>query len=57
MEIRQADGNSEYYGYDYAGNMTSATDGAGNTTIYEYSGTNQLAVMPDPAGGAGILPL
>lgn len=50
MEIRQADRNSEYYSYDYAGNITSATDGEGNTTTYEYNGINQLSVMTDPTG-------
>ena len=40
----------EYYSYDYAGNMTSSTDGNGNTTRYKYDRAGKLTAIIDPLG-------
>ena len=48
--IIKADGSTEYYSYDFAGNMTSSTDGEGHTTRYEYGRDGQIAAIVDPTG-------
>ena len=40
----------EYYAYDYAGNMTSSTDGEGRTTRYEYNRAGKISAIVDPTG-------
>ena len=48
--IVKADGSTEYYAYDYAGNMTSSTDGEGRTTRYEYNRAGKISAIVDPTG-------
>ncbi|WP_234018318.1 MULTISPECIES: DUF6531 domain-containing protein [unclassified Streptomyces] len=43
-------GYEESWGYDSAGNLTSHTDGRGNTTTYAYT-ANRLTSATDPTGG------
>ncbi|MFI7385966.1 LamG-like jellyroll fold domain-containing protein [Streptomyces sp. NPDC049813] len=46
---RSPGGVSTSYGYDRAGDVTSVTDGAGNTTryTYDYMGNQQKTTLPD----------
>ena len=48
--IVKADGSTEFYSYDFAGNMTSSTDGEGHTTRYEYGRDGQISAIVDPTG-------
>lgn len=50
--IQKPDGSTESYTYDYAGNITSTTDGNGGTITYEYNTLNQLSKITDQEGNA-----
>jgi len=47
-----ADGNAIGYGYDKAGNRTSATDALGHNTSYAYDALNRLIATTDALDGA-----
>ena len=44
-------GVTETWAYDGVNNITSYTDGAGNTSSYSYDGSNRLTSETDPLGG------
>jgi RHS repeat-associated protein len=46
-----ADGNAMGYGYDKAGNRTSATDALGHSTSYAYDALNRLIATTDALDG------
>ncbi|MCZ6672412.1 MAG: DUF6531 domain-containing protein [Verrucomicrobia bacterium] len=49
--VTLADGTSEVYGYDAAGNLTSVTDRAGHITTYTYNNSGQVLTASNPEGG------
>jgi len=50
VELREALGLSEYYGYDGYGNKTSKVDRAGNATVYRYDIEGRAIEEIDPLG-------
>ena len=48
--MRKADGSTERYAYNFAGDMVSSTDGEGHTTQYEYNRMGKIAAIVDPTG-------
>lgn len=50
VEVKRADGVSEFCRYDYAGNIAQSVDGNGNSILYEYNRAGKLSRMTDPMG-------
>ena len=49
-EIRKADGSTEQYAYDHAGNILRSVDGEGNETTYTYDCARNLTAVTDALG-------
>ena len=49
-EVVRADGETERYVYDHAGNVIAATDAEGNTVTYSFGERNQLVERTDAFG-------
>ena len=54
-ETVKADGSREKFTYDYGGNVTSTTDGNGNTIQYQYNSLNKLGKIIDQQGMEEIM--
>ncbi|KGF53479.1 hypothetical protein HMPREF9460_03701 [Flavonifractor plautii 1_3_50AFAA] len=48
--VVKADGSTERYAYNFAGDMVSSTDGEGHTTQYEYNRMGKISAIVDPTG-------